>query len=135
VLERDELLRFLSQQSHLASAAVVRVEVERALLRYGAPAEVVAAARRRLEHFELRALTDELLTRAGTLLPPELRTIDAIHLAAALELSPSLDAFVCYDRRLAGAAASHGLPVIAPGTNPSDEVHEPRAGAVTRSRA
>jgi hypothetical protein len=42
------------------------------------------------------------------------RTLDAIHLATALELGDELTAFVCYDDRLSAAAAALGLPVVTP---------------------
>jgi predicted nucleic acid-binding protein len=51
---------------------------------------------------------------AGSLLPPALRTLDAIHVASALALGPELDAFVTYDDRLAAAARDVGLPVARP---------------------
>lgn len=41
--------------------------------------------------------------------------LDAVHLAAALELGDDLDGLVTYDDRLADAARFHGITVIAPG--------------------
>jgi predicted nucleic acid-binding protein len=55
-----------------------------------------------------------LLSRAAALDPPELRSIDAIHLASALTLDAALTAFVTYDRRLEAAAVRAGLSVEAP---------------------
>jgi predicted nucleic acid-binding protein len=55
-------------------------------------------------------LSDE----AGIMSPPELRSLDAIHLASARTLGRKLEALVTYDQRLAGAAAWHGLPVVSP---------------------
>lgn len=52
---------------------------------------------------------------------PHLRSLDAIHLATADHLVASgkrVTAFVTYDTRLAGAARTCGLPVIAPGQPP-----------------
>ena len=46
---------------------------------------------------------------------PELRALDAIHLASALSSRELLGGFVCYDNRLSEAAAREGLAVIAPG--------------------
>jgi uncharacterized protein len=43
-----------------------------------------------------------------------LGTLDAIHLATALEIRADLTAFVCYDKRLRDAAEAPGLPVQAP---------------------
>jgi predicted nucleic acid-binding protein len=56
-----------------------------------------------------------ITARAAALAPPALRTLDAIHLASAMELGADLEAFVTYDRRLAEAAAAAGLPVTSPG--------------------
>jgi predicted nucleic acid-binding protein len=85
-------------------------------------AQLLARARAVLDQINLRRLSDEILARAAEVVPRTLRTLDAIHLATALDLSPPPDAFLCYDRRLASAARSHGLAVVAPGT---EEVHEP----------
>lgn len=54
------------------------------------------------------------MSRAARLAPAQLKTLDAIHLATALSL-PELDKIVICDRRLAAAAAAHGLRVYAPG--------------------
>jgi predicted nucleic acid-binding protein len=45
--------------------------------------------------------------------PPELRSLDAIHFAAALT-APDLRALVTYDIRLAHAAGDIGIAVVAP---------------------
>jgi predicted nucleic acid-binding protein len=60
-------------------------------------------------------LRAELLREAAQLTLPELRSLDAIHLASALSLAPDLAGLVAYDSRLASAARSAGLPVLAPG--------------------
>ncbi len=56
-----------------------------------------------------------LLLAAGALAEPALRTLDAIHVAAAVEANP-LDAFVTYDERQAAAARLAGLRTVQPGT-------------------
>ena len=56
----------------------------------------------------------DVVTLASLLDPPALRSLDAIHLASALALEDTLDAFVTYDRRLAAAASAAGLPVVIP---------------------
>jgi predicted nucleic acid-binding protein len=43
-----------------------------------------------------------------------LRALDAIHLAAAIDLSP-IDAFVSYDERQSAAARLAGLRTVCPG--------------------
>jgi hypothetical protein len=45
----------------------------------------------------------------------ELRTLDALHVASAIDVRKELHAFVTYDDRQAVAARRHGLRVIAPG--------------------
>ena len=60
------------------------------------------------------SITNAILDAAAQLPDPALRSLDAIHLATAEELAPALTSFVAYDRRLAEAARSRGLPVVAP---------------------
>ena len=55
-----------------------------------------------------------IATRAAAVGPASLRTLDAIHLASAVELGDELTAFVSYDERLLAAARDLGLPVVAP---------------------
>ena len=45
---------------------------------------------------------------------PELRSLDAVHLASALSVSEDVMAFVVYDTRLSAAAADVGFHVAAP---------------------
>ena len=45
---------------------------------------------------------------------PYLRTLDALHLEAAIRLD--VDAILTYDKRLGDSAGEVGLDVIAPGT-------------------
>lgn len=59
-------------------------------------------------------LTDHLRQIASTLAPPELRTLDAIHVASALALGTDLAAVVTYDLRMQRAAARCHLRVVAP---------------------
>ena len=51
---------------------------------------------------------------AGRLLPVELRSLDALHLAAALSIGRDLQAIVTYDKRMADAARKSGIPVESP---------------------
>lgn len=93
---------------HLASRIAV-TEVTRAARRAQASSETV------LRSLHFVELTPEVLEQAAQLDPPELRTLDAIHLASALVLGGAVDAFVCYDGALGQAAVAHGLTVVAPG--------------------
>ena len=67
-----------------------------------------------LARVELLRVNDRVLDVAGQLTPPELRSLDAIHLASAEQLGADLRGFVTYDERLAAAAAGRGLRVIQP---------------------
>lgn len=93
------------------SSSIARVEVVRAVRELGPGA--IANAGAVLAGLDLLLLDDELLDRAGELDGP-LRSLDAIHLAAALELGDELDTVVTYDVRMARAAESLGLSVSAP---------------------
>ena len=72
------------------------------------------AARRLLEAVTLTQVTTAVFEQAGRLDPASLRSLDAIHLCAALDLGDELDGLVTYDSVLARAAASAGIEVAAP---------------------
>ena len=94
------------------AAALARTEVVRAVAMHRS-IEVVETARSIIARLHLVPLNNRLLDAAATKLPPELRALDAIHLAAAMT-APDLRAIVTYDKRLADAAATAGLAVVAP---------------------
>jgi predicted nucleic acid-binding protein len=48
---------------------------------------------------------------------PNLRALDALHLAAVQMLGPAVTEFITYDKRLAEAATEAGLPLTMPGVN------------------
>lgn len=95
----------------VVSCNLARAEVMRAARRKSA--SIVDKARELLSNTDLIQLDDELLDLAGELEPP-LRSLDAIHLAAALELGDELGAVVTYDARMVEGAQALGLPVAAP---------------------
>ncbi len=105
------LAGYVEGRAPLTSCTLARVEVVRAVAAHGPLA--VRTARTLLGELDLTHLDDELLDLAGELEPP-LRSLDAIHLAAALELGDELEAVVTYDARMASAAAALGLTVAAP---------------------
>lgn len=94
------------------SSALTRTELVRAVAR--SPAGRVEVARQRLARTSLVAISDVLLDAAAALTPVTLRSLDAIHLATALSLGGDLAAVLTYDDRMADAARSHGLTVLAP---------------------
>ena len=111
--ESPALLRVLERWPERASAGIVSVETIRALRRSG-NGQHVPLARRMLRSLRIVQVDAPLLDRAGELDPPDLRSLDAIHLAAALELSSDLGVILTYDARLAAAATAFGLAVDAP---------------------
>jgi predicted nucleic acid-binding protein len=53
-------------------------------------------------------------TSAGRLEPHRLRSLDALHLASAIEIGSDLDGIVVYDQRLADAARDTSIEVVSP---------------------
>jgi predicted nucleic acid-binding protein len=93
------------------SSVVAGIEVERVARRIGGGA--VRRGRSVLARIALVEL-DENVRRAAALGPPELRTLNAIHLATALSLGKDLGAVCAYDTCLLDAAAATGVKVVAP---------------------
>jgi predicted nucleic acid-binding protein len=110
--ESAALRRHLARHRPLVSSALARTEVVRALLALGPDA--VRRGREVLERVDLLRINDRVLDAAGSLASPDLRSLDAIHLASAELFGSDLRAFVTYDDRLAAAAAGRGLRVIRP---------------------
>lgn len=110
--ESAALRRYVRRRRLLVSSALARTEVLRALLAFGEVA--LAQGRRVLRTIELMRVNDRVFGAAGTLLPAEVRSLDAIHLATAQQLGDDLGAVVTYDVRMADAAAKLGLKTHSP---------------------
>ena len=106
------LRQYLTGRDVLVASALARTEVARSLLPYGPDA--VARGEQALSRVELVRVSDRLLRLAGTLAPPALRSLDAIHLATALSLGDAVREIVTYDARMAGAARAMGWRVTSP---------------------
>ena len=102
--------RWFIETERLLTSRVGAVETRRATARVAHEAGRVDAV---LDPVELVELDQAIVDRAAQAGPPGLKTLDAIHLATALEIGP-IDAFVTYDDRLADAARLVGLPVVRP---------------------
>lgn len=117
--ESPALRAFLAGADLLCSELVL-AEVPRAIRRAAAddprlPRDVLLArAAELLDALALLPLDRDLLAVAGALDEPALRTLDAIHVIAAIDLSP-IDAFVTYDERQGAATRLAGLRTICPG--------------------
>ncbi len=101
-----------AHEGQVVSGDLLRTELLRATRR-GAPKQM-QRARAVLDALTLMSVPATTFERAGDLGPEELRSLDALHLALALELGDELDGIVTYDERLAEGAALHGVEVIAP---------------------
>lgn len=111
--ESAALLAWLGDDERVpVSSDLTRTELIRAVRRV-APERMVEA-RAVLDALTLLELTPAVLEQAGRLDPAIVRSLDAIHLAAALALSDDLEGFVTYDERLAEAARANGVAVVAP---------------------
>jgi uncharacterized protein len=110
--ESDALIGHLRARPVRVSCGLARTEVVRAVRDQGDRA--VSRARRLLERIALVRLDDLLLDEAAALDGPGLRTLDAIHVAAAQTLGDDLLELITYDRRMAAAAGQTGVPVLAP---------------------
>ena len=79
--ESKALRRYLVRRQPLVSSALARTEVARALMPSGP--EIVGRGEDALRRIQLLRVNDRVLAQAGRMEPPELRSLDAIHLASA----------------------------------------------------
>ncbi len=84
----------------------------RAVRRHGATA--IGRARQLVDRFDLVRIDDALLDAASLLPVDDLRSLDAIHLAAAQRLGSDLSVLVSYDERMLAAARALGIEVSSP---------------------
>jgi uncharacterized protein len=98
-------------ERHVASR-LMRIELRRLALREHA----LDAADQLLRGVALVPLAQSILDAAEEVPPATVATLDAIHLATALELASAgmLESVMTYDARLAEGAERHGLHVLAP---------------------
>jgi len=102
----------MTAKEPIVSSDLLRTELLRATRR-SAP-DHVQQARMVLDSIVLIAISTALFEHAGTIEPDLLRSLDALHLAAALDLGDDLDGIITYDDRLSSAAMALGIPVVAP---------------------
>lgn len=110
--ETRALLDWLDQtRARLVSSDLLETELRRMAVREGRDQAKVSAI---LDGVSLAALDRATYRSAGFLPMPYLRTLDALHLEAAIRLD--VDAILTYDKRLGDSAGEVGFDVIAPGT-------------------
>lgn len=106
----DHLADVQAEGGRFVSSHLLVTELARAGGRLGITSRALNQA---LAEVDLVLPTTHTYRLAGRLPGPHLRSLDALHLASALEVQA--DAFVTYDDRQADAAVDAGLDVLQPG--------------------
>ena len=110
--ETNALRDFLKDHPFRVSSRIAEVEVIRAVARAGPRA--VPAAHALMRRIGLIELEPDILRAATRVRPPDLRTLDAIHVASVMSLADELDVVVAYDTRLTAALTAAGSQVVSP---------------------
>jgi predicted nucleic acid-binding protein len=111
--ETAALVTALTTKARLVASEILEVEALRAARRATGD-DGATAARAQLAGVRLLPLTDQIRRQACELEPATLRSLDAIHIATALDLGERLACIYAYDTRMATAASDAGLRVCAP---------------------
>lgn len=96
----------------LVASELLRTELLRTVRRSGATHELDVDDG--LAAVDLLPVTTAILDAAALIEPVGLHSLDAVHLATAVDLSDDCEGVITYDDRLADAARQHGLGVVTP---------------------
>jgi uncharacterized protein len=96
----------------LVSSALLAVEARRGILR--ARPDGLPKVDLLLAEVAQISISDSIIDEASRLPAPQLRSLDAIHLATALLIREDVETVLTYDTCLKEAAEAHGLPTAAP---------------------
>lgn len=111
--ETADLITWLrSTHRDLVTCDLTRTELRRAVR--DEQSDALQRASILLTGLDVLGLAAATFDRAGLLDPTGLRSLDAIHLASALELGDDLEGIVAYDGRLLSAARSNGVQTVSP---------------------
>jgi predicted nucleic acid-binding protein len=113
--ESDALRAWTALHPAAVTSAIAVTEVRRAIGRLTPRQGLSDRARLVLDGVALLGVDQDILEKAASLAPKELRTLDAIHIASAVSLGAELMAFVTYDDRQLDAARKARLPLVQPG--------------------
>lgn len=102
----------LDPEDVLMTCELAVAEVVRAVRRVDGDLDVALA---HLDSLEQVVMDRDLMLAAGNLDPAGIRTLDAIHLAAAVAAGEELGGVITYDARMAATARELGLLALAPG--------------------
>lgn len=107
--ESDGLRGYLDEGPTIVSSDLLETELRRIGIRHGIDQVLITTV---LDGVTLTPLTRDEFREAGLYPQAGLRSLDALHLAGALDIEAS--AILTYDYRLSDAARAHGLEVLAP---------------------
>ena len=109
--ETKALRAWFTSHDAIWSSQLLYPEALRAGARLGIATEVVEDA---LDTVSMVLPSATTFSTAGRLLPSTLRSLDALHLATALEIGDDLEGLVAYDARLLRAARAASIDVLSP---------------------
>lgn len=113
--ESEALWTYLEGRPQRVSSSVAWVEVLRAVHRVSDDAGEHRRAEAVLHRIGLLEVSDAIRRAAAAVPPRSLRSLDAIHLATALDLGDELGELVVYDAGFVEAASAAGIVVRRPG--------------------
>jgi len=110
--EESEALRsWFEAHESVWSSQLLRTEATRAALRLGIDTEIIERA---LDTVSLVLPSVTTFAVAGRLEPGPLRTLDALHLATALEFGDDLEGLVTYGVRMIDAGRRSMIGIVSP---------------------
>jgi hypothetical protein len=110
-VESTAMRSWFSSHDAVWSSQLLHTEALRAGIRLGIDTDTVEDA---LESVSMVLPSVATFFTAGRLSPLSLRSLDALHLATALELGDDLEGVIAYDDRLIDAARAASIQVISP---------------------
>ena len=109
--ESSAMRRWFSSHDAVWSSQLLHTESLRSGARLGINRDVIEDA---LESVSMVLPSVATFFTAGRLSPTSLRSLDALHLATAMELGDDLEGMVAYDDHLIDAARAASIHVITP---------------------
>ena len=109
--ETTAMRSWFTSHDAIWSSQLLYTEALRAGARLGIGTEVVEDA---LDTISMVLPSVTTFSTAGRLQPPTPRSLDALHLATALEIGDDLEGLVAYDARLVDAARAASIEVVSP---------------------
>ena len=113
VEEKETQALLKSLPPSLISGEILTVEVMRTTVH--SDAETIAFARKLLAGINFMPITSEVISIASLFgAHIKSKTLDAIHLAAALSIGSTIDGIITYDKTMIADAKLLGIPVLSP---------------------